>query len=63
MINKKVAEAEKETIGGPAGSIAGRGVSAVGGALKTVGTAFKKDIFKNAVLWKPKNQQIHVDHF
>ena len=48
MNNKRVTEAEKETIGGPAGSIAGRGVSAVGGALKTVGSAIKKDIFKNA---------------
>lgn len=51
MINKKVAEADKndkETIGGPAGSVVGRGASAVGGALKSVGTAFKKDLFKNA---------------
>jgi hypothetical protein len=51
MINKRVAEEkkdDKETIGGPAGSVVGRGASAVGGALKTVGTAFKKDIFKNA---------------
>jgi hypothetical protein len=48
---KRVDEADKndkETIGGPAGSVVGRGASAVGGALKTVGTAFKKDIFKNA---------------